>query len=195
MHVSGSLAKASLAVVTLLRNPLKRISRSATLWRKRSLLRKSPIVVCPRLSNHEQKTCLSAWTLFGQILSPMTLWKWRPPQEHQEGTRLAFSVACGMIRLRSAKEEEVDVLWTMDQTFDDCFLGFRIQLEDRREQRHYLKPGTGVALLQVKIANIIWLVLSLINSFLSNSPPTPSLSTLSTGSPASHPPDKHERSQ
>ena len=193
MHVSGSLAKASLAVVTLLRNPLKRISGSATLWRKRSLLRKSPIVVCPRLSNHEQKTCLSAWTLLGKILSPMTLWKWRPPQEHQEGTRLAFSVVCGMIRLRSAGEEVV--LWTMDQTFDDCFLGFRIQLEDRQEQRHYLKPGTGVALLQVKIANIIWLVLSLINSFLSNSPPTPSLSTLSTGSPASPQPDTHERSQ
>ena len=177
----------------MLRNPLKRISRSATLWRKRSLLRKSPIVVCPRLSNHEQKTCLSAWTLLGKILSPMTLWKWRPPQEHQEGTRLAFSVVCGMIRLRSSEEE--DVLWTMDQTFDDCFLGFRIQLEDRQEQRHYLKPGTGVELLQVKIANIIWLVLSLINSFLSNSPPTSSLSTLSTGSPASHQLDTHERSQ
>ena len=103
---------------------------------------------------------LSAWTLLGKILSPMTLWKWRPPQEHQEGTRLAFSVACGMIRLRSAKEEEEDVLLAMDQTFDDCFLGFRIQLEDRQEQRHYLKPGTGVELLQVKIANIIWLVLS-----------------------------------
>ena len=192
MHVSGSLAKASLAVVTLFRNPLKRISRSATLWRKRSLLRKSPIVVCPRLSNHEQKTCLSAWTLLGKILSPMTLWKWRPPQEHQEGTRLAFSVVCGMIRLRSAEEEEEEVLWTMDQTFDGCFLGFRIQLEDRQEQRHYLKPGTGVALLQVKIANTIWLVLSLINSFLSNSPPT---STLSTCSPAAPQPDTHERSQ
>ena len=93
----------------------------------------------------------------------MTLWKWRPPQEHQEGTRLAFSVACGIIRIRSAEKEEgeeEDVLWTMDQTFDDCFLGFRIQLEDRQEQRRYLKPGTGVELLQVKIANIIWLVLS-----------------------------------
>ena len=192
MHVSGSLAKASLAVVTLLRNPLKRISGSATLRRKRSLLRKSPIVVSPRLSNHEQKTCLSAWTLLGKILSPMTLWKWRPPQEHQEGTRLAFSVACGMIRLRSAEKE---VLWTMDQTFDDCFLGFRIQLEDRQEQRHYLAPGAGVELLQVKIANIIWLILSLINSFLSNSPPTSTLSTLSTASPASPQPDTHEQSQ